>query len=188
MRKQTTRILNKSAQVTLFIIIGLVILITAFAIFKIASKTKAGYIAEQEISKEGVFLPVQEKITSCLESTAEKGVYILGQHGGYIYTENFKKDILQPYNSEGVFLGDDIKRGFVPYWFYFSGSISDSESFSLKLDIPTIESIEYELSKYVSNEFENCIRNFTKLKKKKRIKIYKKTIYFFPILLKVLKI
>ena len=87
-----TRLKNsRKGQITLFIIIGIVILISTALFFMLKSKITREEIAPgvSMIVEElpSAFLPVQPFIEKCIEKTAKQGLVILGQRGGYIYTD-----------------------------------------------------------------------------------------------------
>ena len=82
------RAANKKSQVTLFIILGIVILSIFSLIFYLVnytSKEKFGEKSEEAGKTSAELKPIEEYIKSCLKETAEQGLLLLGKQGGYIY-------------------------------------------------------------------------------------------------------
>ena len=71
---------KKRGQVTVFIIIGLLVLLTYFLL----SYYKKETIEERELI-EPEFIPVQEYVETCTKTLAREAVDIIGVNGGYIY-------------------------------------------------------------------------------------------------------
>jgi len=83
--------MDRKGQLTLFIIIGIVILLT-IAIFYL-SRPRQEIITQDMIDTT----PIKEYVDSCIEQVATPGVYLLAQQGGFIYsvdeslkTENYE--------------------------------------------------------------------------------------------------
>jgi len=72
----------KTGQITLFIIIGMLILITLGIAVYIGSAVKKELGTARTASAE----QIEEVITSCLRQTLEDGMILIGQQGGKIYT------------------------------------------------------------------------------------------------------
>src|SRR3989344_508565 len=91
-RKSKILCTNNTAQVSIFIIIGLVILIAAGVVFYV---NKAG---QKEEIAPGVFIstkeiptqldPVSNFITQCLDDVSTRGLNLIGEHGGYVDISN----------------------------------------------------------------------------------------------------
>src|SRR3989344_2379922 len=80
---------NKKAQVTVFIIIGILLLAGAAAFFYIAKKTsqESKLEAEIKVSEEQVptqFDPIKKYAEDCAYSVAVEGLNLIGKQGGYI--------------------------------------------------------------------------------------------------------
>src|SRR3989338_4190797 len=82
---------SKRGQITIFILVGVIILFAIAAVLYI-TKTSATeqFTAESEpviatVPQE--FQPLNSYTEKCLEDTAVQGLRILGQQGGYIYPE-----------------------------------------------------------------------------------------------------
>ena len=109
---------GKSGQVTMFIIVGIVILFAFAFVFYIANsapkKPKPGITQTARIPAD--VLPVQNYVTSCLDLVAKDGLELLGKQGGRIKIEG----------REGVhFVKDGVD--IVPYWIFRSSWEGDSK-------------------------------------------------------------
>src|SRR3989338_5292014 len=87
-RKKEAFQMKKRCQITLFIIIGIVILIIVGLLVYLATYiTKKGI--EKEITKsEKIPLaaqPIKTYIETCLDKTAKDAIILIGKQGGYIY-------------------------------------------------------------------------------------------------------
>ncbi|RMD57751.1 hypothetical protein D6825_03080 [Candidatus Woesearchaeota archaeon] len=130
-------------QITLFIIIGLIIIIGA-AIFLYLTREAELAPIQREISVPEGGQEVYDYVKGCLEQTGREGLFILGQQGGYI---NIPPIIERNPNS---FLPEDpagiIK---VPFWYY------EGEDRT-----PQMEFMERELANYIKENIGECINNF----------------------------
>ena len=132
--------MNKKSQVTLFIIIGIVILLTA-AIFYFIRESRI-YVEPELIEPE--LMPIKNYIETCIELTAEDAIGILGLQGGYI-------DIPKEINDEKYAYIKIDDTGFfkIPFWYYNGLS-----------RIPSVNLMETQISDYVTKNIGECIREF----------------------------
>jgi len=143
---------QKRGQVTVFIIVGLIILISVGTTVYIANKSKR--IKEHvDISKE--VEPIVNYIEDCISDIAADGVTVLGAQGGYIYVPEDKTGIhlLNPHPNALDVFGNGAM--YAPYWFY------KTENGIQKEQIPSISSMENELERYVDENIRECIANFS---------------------------
>src|SRR3989338_5612672 len=131
---------NKKSQVTVFIIIGIVMLISTalFIYFKLSVKPAVQIIVPPEL------MPVQSYVESCIKGIAEDGITTLGINGGYI---TFPDEIESNPRS---YLASPVEQLKNPYWWYDGTSAMPTEDF-----------IKAQISDYVSKELKNCLKNFT---------------------------
>src|SRR3989338_1839720 len=130
--QSTSFLNNKKGQVTVFIIVGIALLFTFAGILYLTKTIKGGsLITEEEFTVQEVpqvFRPVFLFTEDCLTETAEIGLRVLGQQGGYIYPDlvgEYSEN--KPTDEDGLTLGV-IK---VPYWNYNSiPNVEDKISFS----------------------------------------------------------
>jgi hypothetical protein len=134
---------NRRAQVTIFIIIGLLILISVGTVIYLKGKGVADFDFLQPKTT-----PVEEFIDACVQSVASDAISLLGGQGGFIVlpteiTQNPSKYVsLLP----GAKFDSAPK---VPYWYY------DGRN-----QIPTLEFIQLEVNNYVQQNLQKCTGNF----------------------------
>ena len=143
----------KRGQVTIFIIIGLIMVISAGLFFYFRSSMAS----EAELVQPEV-VPVRNFVESCIGAVARNGLNILGANGGYI---TFPKEIE---NDPLSYLSTGPLNAFKnPYWWYKGIS-----------RIPTLESMQEQLNTYIASEIPNCIADFGELQKDYNIEAGKK--------------
>jgi len=131
--------LGRKAQVTIFIIIGILVLAVGGVFFF----TREGATREAEfINPE--FKPVSDFVYACIKDSAREAIDILSLTGGYInFPESIRHNPLS-YLSDGP-----IKEFRNPYWWY-----DGIEA------IPPKEYIEKEIADYVDSGLRNCTDGF----------------------------
>ncbi|MBU1111917.1 MAG: hypothetical protein ABIG93_04225 [archaeon] len=164
--------MNSKGQVTVFIIVGIIILLVAAIILYITSIT-----ITEEIETEGrqfvetvpqEFVAIQEYTEACLDSVAEQGIIVLGQQGGYLYPSNLGDySITNPTDSVGVNLDPVL----VPYWHY-NANPNGEPAVAIATLQPALHdeddtlaggsymSIESQLGRYVEEEIERCLNSY----------------------------
>jgi len=140
--------LRNKAQVTPYIILGIVILGLVIAYFAI-NPLKLGKTSETESQ----FVPVQNYIQDCITSVFNDAVLISSMQAGYITVPNYKYQLnpLLPF-SNSLEVSSNMK---VPYWFYEDANTVQH------LNIPKKAFIENEISNYTKNNMQVCFSNFT---------------------------
>ncbi len=124
------RMKNKKAQLTVFIILGLFILIgTGVFMYFTSEIYKYGNIPEQ-------FIPVAKYVEQCAEDVTLQGIFQVGMNGGYVY----------PQENDAAFLD----AGF-PAVYWHQNGLDHSV---------TITQLELGLKKYVADNLQECISNF----------------------------
>lgn len=114
---------KKRGQVTIFLIVSILILITASLIFYTNS---ISFEKEQSITYFE-FEPLRQYIERCIENTGKDGVLFVGLHGGYF---NLPKYSTKDYLTKTA------------YYFYIDKDV-----------MPSKNKIEEELSNYMNGEF-----------------------------------
>jgi len=131
---------NKRGQITLFILIGILIVTIAGIIFYFysAGVGDAGTLGIEQIPSN--VLPIKNYVDECLEQVVPTGIYLLAAQGGYIYsfdkklyTENIQVAYHMEYNDDSI----APKKGFMEY--ELSRFIEDS----LKLCLNYFEPFDY---------------------------------------------
>jgi len=176
-RKSKILCTNNTAQVSIFIIIGLVILIAAGVVFYVNTAGQKEEIAP------GVFIstkeiptqldPVSNFITQCLDDVSTRGLNLIGEHGGYVDISNpqltrqsFKSND-NPTESDVVAFapGSDLK---IPYWWYLESGNNCQGTCKFASKRPPLRdednSIEKQLNRYIEKELPGCLNNFESLK------------------------
>ncbi len=94
----------RKGQISIFVIIGVVILIVGllFFVFRATSVEQPSTIIGAPAGLQPVYLAVQ----NCLEKRAESGINLIGMQGGYIYLPEKFVDL----NYTGVAFGRDRKK------------------------------------------------------------------------------
>jgi len=139
MRTQMMR--NNKAQVTQFIIIGILILILVSLFLYLRPKVAQEQLATAEQRLLGVPLearPVYAFIDKCVNDVSVPGIYTLGLQGGHIFAP-----------------GETIKSGYgnVSYGFKDGRSV-----------LPTRQMMETEISAYVGQALVGCLGGFETFK------------------------
>jgi len=137
--------MKKRGQVTLFIILGIIILIIASLLYFTKNQITAPLIP-QEVA------PVHNLITECLKDNAQDALFILGEQGGYI---NIPENILRDRRKHVIISSTYVK----PLWYSLAGS-----------SIPSEEEMTTQISNYIEEKLLKCLNNFSSLKNQYEIK------------------
>ncbi|MBI4447514.1 hypothetical protein HY643_00895 [Candidatus Woesearchaeota archaeon] len=130
----------KKGQITAFIILGLIIfVIIGFSVYFKSSLTEKLMVqrAEETVLFEEKSLKVKDYVKSCLEQKTLEGIRLVSEYGGF-FNLTGKQTITHR-----------------PYFFYDN-----------KTDVPTINSYEESLERYLQSEIPFCIKNFEGLEVK----------------------
>ena len=145
--------MKKRGQVTIFIVLGIVILVVFGFLFFVR-----GNVNEASFEEEMNSLTVPKEIESvklyfdnCVEDLVDEGLTTIGEQGGYI---NLPKDIMfrsytNPF-SNSLEIYDGLK---VAYWYYESANGIEMNQ------VPSLENIEVELENYINDNFKECYYN-----------------------------
>jgi len=154
---------NKRAQVTLFIIIGIVILISAGTIVYTRNTTNKRLLDETPIAREVRHEGEQEIrsfVDSCLKPIVLQGMEIQRLQGGYIDIPNWDKLTIKEKteNQQIKFEGGSMMVSIDP-----SGYGNENPFWVTKYGkaIPSKRYIEAELERYVKGELDKCVGDFT---------------------------
>ncbi|MBI4149906.1 hypothetical protein HY488_00720 [Candidatus Woesearchaeota archaeon] len=125
---------RKKGQITIFLVIGILLLVGVFLTLTIRSwiTEKVEPEAQQAVTLEGQ--SIQTFVESCIDRVGRRGIYFLGRQGGYNQTP-------APFRER-----DEVR---IPYYI-------DEGVFQ----VPSIPIIESELVKYLQAELPRCIDNF----------------------------
>ena len=155
----------KKSQVSMFIIIGIIIIICSVAFISFTDYDIDIFTDEKSSTK------VKEFVESCLELETNRALEGIGNRGGWLYPQGIS---YAPLELEEKQLLDDpsVKRAVgvdykfnsnsfeIPYWYYYD---SDEE---FKDNIPPYnnpddpDSIQNQMERYIEENIERCFRNF----------------------------
>ncbi len=142
--------MQKRGQVTVFIVLGIVVLVVVGLLFSFRSE-----LIEQDFESEmnsiivpQQLMPVKTYFDACLVDVVEEGILILGEQGGYIeipddIAPRFDNNIHS--NSLELGVGSEVA-----YWFYETANGIEKEQ------IPTTDEMEVQLENYVNENFDRC--------------------------------
>jgi len=129
----------KKAQVTIFIILAIVIVVGIGLFFLLRGK-----IFQESIPQE--LEQVYDYYLSCIEDETLLGIDILGQQGGYIEKPEFiPGSEYMPFSNQLDFFGNGV-----PYWYYVSGNGIIDEN------VPSKTKMQEQLNNYVEEMLDNC--------------------------------
>lgn len=136
--------MQKKGQITLFIVIGLIILITFFIIFTFYLRLTD--TQSEPPTFETITTDVRYFVDRCIESTALDGAYLIGSQGGYYEFDppNYYFTI-DPYN-----LGTEYSFG---YAFEYQSSPQNI--------LISIQKMEEEYENFMKKELIECIDDFS---------------------------
>lgn len=168
---------NKKAQITIFIILGILMLLGSATIFYIKSHS-----SEENVSPEKVYKvpeearPIYDYMTACLRDKTKEALIIAGEQGGYIYPEeagliaNF--DDQTESNSVSFMKGDNY---IIPYYLYMKSKNTCQEACAFDSEMPLLKqqgdgkglssSIDSQIEFYLLENLEDCVDNFAEFKK-----------------------
>ncbi|MBW2992687.1 hypothetical protein KY345_05715 [Candidatus Woesearchaeota archaeon] len=133
---------DKNAQVTVFIIIGIVLVISVGIVLFIRSETSKVWIERIMMPEE--VIPVRQFVTNCLESTARDGINRIGATGGF--TTIYPEIAMNPKARIDIFPEANM---IIPLWYY--------RGLEYK---PTLHEMQHRLAQYVEDNLGECIGNF----------------------------
>jgi len=136
--------LKKRGQITVFIIIGLLVLLTYFTL----SYYRSEKIEEVELILPEL-IPVQQYVMECTDNLAREAIEIIGINGGYI---DFPRHIQT--NPDSYLKHSPIDGLKNPYWWY------DGKS-----SIPPLDFMAKQIEDYTKAGMEDCLDNFTAFNK-----------------------
>jgi len=143
--------MKKRGQITIFIIIGIVILLLIAILFYFQ---RQGAEVRPKTPLEQKLGPVESYIQSCIDTLGTDAVLKMGQLGGYAYPPRE----LDVYPAAHV-VEDRFGLIKVPLWYY------DDKSY-----MPSIDEMQYQISLYLNNTIRDCLADFEPLKTEYDIK------------------
>jgi hypothetical protein len=142
----------KKGQITLFIIIGLILLVSASIVIYLVTEKAVKPVEEEIIVPEDV-RPVYDFVQGCVDNAAREGIGLLGLQGGFIDLPGIIERTPTAYIPIDTF--DQFKA---PLWYYEGEDRTPSISF-----------MEREISRHVNNRLRECTGGFEAFKDKFKI-------------------
>lgn len=134
--------MRKRGQLTVFVIIGLVLVMSTLLFIYIRQSTDL--FRPREVVPAWV-QPLKMDVENCLQQVATNGVKVLALRGGYIeLPATLARD------SRGVMELMEGSPFIVPYWHYKGRSY-----------MPTRHDMEKELQSHINDEIDRCLANFS---------------------------
>jgi hypothetical protein len=131
--------MNKKAQLTIFIIVAIVIVVGIF-IYILARSGLEGANVPKDLE------PVYEYYLNCIGEEALLGATIMESQAGYIEPPEFSPgSSYMPFSNQLDFLGNPV-----PYWFYVSGNGV------IKEQVPNKDKLEQELNVFLEERILEC--------------------------------
>ncbi|MFP4423804.1 MAG: hypothetical protein ACLFP2_01080 [Candidatus Woesearchaeota archaeon] len=156
--------MKRQGQITIFIVVGIVILLSALVIMYLNNK-QATEPTSSETEYTVDMQPLISIVDNCASKLGRKGLEKLGAQGGYIYPQDYGiNEHPFSYEGNGVRFSENSDL-IVPYWYYLEGNDCEGGC-QFEIGIPPLErdtgteydiSIEAQLDRYVENNLPACV-------------------------------
>ncbi len=146
--------MKKRGQVTIFIILGLIILLGVGGSLYYVYSVKPAAQATGEAS------PVYNYVSACLYDIGRQGILLLGQQGGYTnITRTGKFDI----DEKDATASDAVTFGAlqIPYWWYEDSKHGCTRCSITTKNMPSLDAMTDDLNTYISEHLQDCLADFT---------------------------
>ncbi|MBN1644463.1 hypothetical protein JW851_00285 [Candidatus Woesearchaeota archaeon] len=154
---------NKRGQVTIFIVIGLILLLAVGITIYLYSVQEPRVIEQAELPRvQQVPIeaePIRQYVRACIEETAKESLIKLGEHGGYIDTTGFAYNPIEPTEGTAVQFSKNSEL-IIPYWRHMDSPNTCFSNCQFDSKRPTIQQIKKQLETYMNQNIENCLGNF----------------------------
>ena len=133
---------SRKAQLTVFIIVGLVLIVTAgLGIYLTSSKVQ---LEEKRAAVPAEQRPVYDFVVNCVQDRAREAINIMGQQGGYL---EIPSQIER--NPASYVAADPAAIVKIPDWYYLEQDRS-----------PSITGMEKDISGFVEENLRECLNEF----------------------------
>ncbi len=161
--------LNKKAQITIFVILGIVLLILVGLFLYITKSISMDQTDDTSVIYGTLSTPpaqVTELIESCANDILSEALVKVGVGGGYIYPSEQGFFAIDNFpwmaNSVDMFPGSGT---LIPYWYHLKSS-NDCSNCVFEYNMPLLEgasstSIQSQLEDYVVENIDSCINDFS---------------------------
>lgn len=153
--------LNKRGQITLFIIIGMVILAIVGIALYLNFRTAAPASVSEVVPEEAA--PVKVYVEGCLNQLAARALVLAGEQGGYVDADkwaiNYRPN--NPTDGTGVYF-----TSLVPYWFFLDSDNDCTGSCAFSTRKPNLyktegePSIQGQVELYITENLAECLNGF----------------------------
>ena len=142
----------KKGQITLFMLLGIVILIIIGLLFFFRAQILQGLLGNQLQKTETVpeqLRPAKDSFDNCVSQIGGNGLSIIGLQGGYITIpkDNMPRGFLNQF-SNSLEVISNINTA---YWFYATSNGIQ------KINVPTKDQMKNDLNQYVKDNVDACI-------------------------------
>lgn len=162
MRKVIKRGKMRRGQVTLFVILGIIVLFIVGFLIYFNYRQQVAIIGPERSTVSEQFEPVQLFVEDCMESVARDAVERLGKHGGYIDPNDaylsgrvFFVNPDDQTESDLAYLSEDEEKA-IAYW-YYSYDFTGCDNCLIMSQAPYLDEIERQISIYVSENINSCL-------------------------------
>jgi len=160
---------SKKGQITLFIIIGILILFIVLTYLYLTTRTaEESGAAQIEVTSElaTYIAPINKYVEACILDLGAEAFKELGSHGGYIDMQDY--DLTQRhfnlsqtlYESDALYTFPLTQSNPVPYWFYLASKTDKCSNCRLETQKPKIVDIEYQVNRYIVRHLYSCLAGF----------------------------
>jgi len=159
---------NKKAQMTLFIILAIIIILSSSILIyiRVTATEKTTEVKKIAGSVPEWAAPVNDYITECVKTLSIKAFKDIGEHGGYINMSDSylsgKTFNIKPEKSMGYDASYFFEQP-IAYWFYLKTPqpciICSADS-----KAPMLGEIEGQVDRYINSEINNCLEDFKPIK------------------------
>ncbi len=130
----------RKGQITIFIILGLVLLITlAVVIYFVNTEAQKPWKETPKIPED--IRPVADMINDCTKQSLKRGLITQGLQGGYIDIPGFVTN-----NPDSYMTADPLGVILIPYWYY-----------NTENRIPSYNLMKIQLGNYIEEEIQQCV-------------------------------
>jgi len=155
---------KKRGQVTLFIVLGIIILLAAgiaIYLFSVKTPSQIEQIELPQVQKTPAEAePIREYVRACLYETAKQALIKLGEHGGYIDTTGLAYNPFEPTDGQAVQFSKNSELK-IPYWWYMKSQNNCYSDCEFDSERPTTQQIKKQLENYINTNIKNCLGSFS---------------------------
>ncbi|MBW3021457.1 hypothetical protein KY328_00915 [Candidatus Woesearchaeota archaeon] len=154
--------MNKRGQITLFIIIGIVLIITVGTVIYFRQQAVEPVVVEEVVPEE--VAPLKLFVEECMQQLGTRALELAGEQGGYVNPSSHGIT----YNAEDSTEGNGIEftSSLVPYWYYLTSSNTCRGTCAFTTARPSLRkgqgepSIQNMVEQYVVDNMADCLNNF----------------------------